>query len=72
MTDHEETTLARLLVSHAASMLDAIHVTDGDFQASLAAVLWRALELQVGNPALLALMINQSQVAPIQRGTCSG
>jgi hypothetical protein len=60
MTEIQETTSAFELVGMARQLCSDMAISPGDKDAACTAMLWAALELQVGGPDRLARMINQA------------
>lgn len=59
MTENQEKTAAFSLLGMARQLCSDMAILPSDKDASCTAMLWAALELQVGGPDKLALLINQ-------------
>jgi hypothetical protein len=60
MTEIQETTASLALVGMARQLCSDMAILPGDKDAACTAMLWVALELQVGGPDKLARMIDQA------------
>jgi hypothetical protein len=58
MTENQETTSSIALVGMARQLCSDMAISPGDMDAACTAMLWAALELQVGGPDKLARLIN--------------
>jgi hypothetical protein len=58
MTENQETTSSIALVGMARQLCSDMAILPGDIEAATVAMLWTALELQVGGPDKLARLIN--------------
>jgi hypothetical protein len=63
MTEIQEKTSSIALVGMARQLCSDMAVSQGDIEAATVAMLWAALELQVGGPDKLARMINQDYLS---------
>lgn len=59
MTENKEKTSSLALLGMAGQLCSDMAILPGDKDASCTAMLWAALELQVGGPDELARLINQ-------------
>ena len=60
MTEIQENTSSIALVGMARQLCSDMAISPGDKDAACTAMLWAALELQVGGPDKLARLINQA------------
>ena len=60
MTENQEKTSSIALVGMARQLCSDMAILPGDIEAATVAMLWAALELQVGGPDKLARLINQA------------
>jgi hypothetical protein len=58
MTENQEKTSSIALVGMARQLCSDMAILPGDIEAATVAMLWAALELQVGGPDKLARLIN--------------
>jgi hypothetical protein len=64
MTENQEKTSSIALVVMARQLCSDMAISPGDIEAATVAMLWTALELQVGGPDKLARLIN-ARVQPL-------
>lgn len=60
MNDAQESTIAHALIGHAHRLIaDVDGVLPEDFNAATTAVIWHALELQLGGPEKVSVLLAQ-------------
>ena len=68
MTENQEKTSSIALVGMARQLCSDMAISPGDMDAACTAMLWAALELQVGGPDKLARLINTTAEQPARAG----
>jgi hypothetical protein len=69
MTENQEKTSSIALVGMARQLCSDMAILPGDIEAATVAMLWAALELQVGGPDKLARLIKQADTPPPLSGS---